>query len=114
MKKDTKIYLSLAVIIILIIVCILWIKNNNGTISEETAKCIGNNSLLYVKVGCPACEAQEKMFGENYKYLKTIDCHYELQKCIDAQITGTPTWIINGEKYPSVQSLEKLKELTGC
>jgi len=114
MKKDTKIYLSLVVIIILIIIGIFWIKNDNGIVSEETSKCIGENSLLYSQTGCSACKVQEEMFGENYQYLNDIDCKVETQKCIDAQITGTPTWIINEEKYPGVQTIEKLKELTGC
>ena len=113
MKKDTKIYLILTVIIILIILGIYFTKENK-IINEKTAKCISENSFLYTKLGCPACEAQEKMFEGNYQYLNKTDCYSEIQKCIDAQITGTPTWIINGEKYPGVQSIEKLKELTGC
>lgn len=113
MKKDTKIYLGLVVIVIIVILGIFWVKGN-GSINEKTAKCIGENSVLYTKLGCPACEAQEKMFEDNYQYLNKIDCHSETQKCIDAQITGTPTWIINGEKYLGMQSIEKLKELTGC
>lgn len=113
MKKDIKIYLSLGAIVIIIIFGIFLVKGN-GSANEKTAKCIGENSDLYTKLGCPACEAQEKMFNENYHYLKKIDCHFEIQKCIDAQITGTPTWVINEEKYPGVQTIEKLKELTGC
>ena len=113
MEKDTKIYLILAAIVIAIILGIYWAKGN-GSINEKTAKCMGENSVLYTKLGCSACETQEKMFGDNYQYLNKIDCYFEIQKCIDAQITGTPTWIINGEKYLGVQSIEKLKELTGC
>lgn len=89
-------------------------KNNNITPEEKLAKCIGENSTLYFQTGCSACKSQEQMFGDNYQYLNKIDCKVEIQKCIDTQITGTPTWIINGVKYPGVQSIEKLKELTGC
>ena len=113
MEKDTKIYLSLVVIVIFIILGIFWAKGNGST-DEKTAKCIGENSVLYMKLGCPACETQEKMFNGNYQYLNKIDCHFETQKCIDAGITHTPTWIINNEKYVGVQTIEKLKELTGC
>jgi hypothetical protein len=113
MKKDTKVYLTLVIIIILIIIGIFWIRNN-GEVSKELAQCIGERSELYVQLGCKACKTQEEMFGKNYQYLNTIDCLYERQECINAGILGTPTWIINGEKYSGVKSIERLKELTGC
>lgn len=113
MNKDTKIYLALAVVIILIIIGIFWIKNNNH-IDKKLAQCIANKSELYIQLGCPACKIQEDMFKDSYIYLNVIDCHYQPEKCIDARLTHTPTWIINGEKYQGVQSIEKLKELTGC
>ena len=114
MNKDTKIYLSLVVIIAVIILGIFAMKNNNETPEEKLAKCIGENAMAYIQIGCSACKYQESLFGDNYKYIKTIDCKVEIQKCIDTEITGTPTWIINGVRYPGAQSIEKLKELTGC
>lgn len=112
-KKEILIYLVLGVIIISIILTIFLIKNGNY-VNKELAQCIGENSELYVQLGCKACEMQEEMFGKNYQYLNIIDCTYEGQKCLNAGITGTPTWIINQEKYRGVQSIEELKELTGC
>jgi hypothetical protein len=79
---------------------------------EEITKCIGENSVLYTRLGCHFCQVQEEAFGENYQYLTTIDCFYNQEECTG--ITSTPTWVIKGEKYEGVQSLEKLKELTGC
>lgn len=114
MNKDTKIYLGLVVIVIVIIIAIFYIKDNGETPEQKLAKCIGENSVLYIKLGCPACEVQKTMFGDNYQYLNKIDCHYEIQKCIDAGITHTPTWIIKEQKIEGVQPIEKLKELTGC
>ena len=114
MNKDTKIYLSLVVIIAVIILGIFAMKNNNETPEEKLAKCIGENSMAYIQLGCSACKYQEGLFGDNYKYIQTIDCKIDIKKCIDAQITGTPTWIIKEQKYPGVQTIEKLKELTEC
>lgn len=114
MKKDTRIYLTLGIIVVLIIVGIFWIKKNGETLNEKTAKCIAEKSELYVQLGCSACKIQEDMFKDSYVYLNVIDCHYQPQKCADAQITHTPTWLINGEKYEGLQSIQKLKELTGC
>lgn len=80
--------------------------------SKEIAECIGKNSVLYVQLGCSACENQKDLFGDNYQYLTVIDCWFERDKCDG--IAATPTWIIKGEKYVGVQSIEKLQELTGC
>ena len=91
------------------------LKNNNGeTPEEKTAKCIGENSLLYVSTGCFACETQQNLFGENIKHLQIINCRIQPQKCSENQIISVPTWIINKNKYVSVQNIDKLKELTGC
>lgn len=113
MKKDTKIYLSLVVIVILIIIGIYYVKGD-GVINEKTAKCIGENSALYVQLGCSACKAQEEMFGKNYQYLTAIDCFYERELCLEKQITSTPTWVINEQYYKGVKDIEELKILTGC
>lgn len=111
MKK--RIWITIIVIIGVVIFSIL-IKNNfvDGNTSQQITECIGKNSVLYVQLGCHACKNQEEIFGDNLKYLNVIDCWYEREKC--GEITATPTWIINGETYKGVQSLEKLKELTGC
>ena len=87
-------------------------KPIGATTSEGVAKCIGENSVFYVQLGCSACRIQEEMFGENYKFLNSVDCFYERESC--GEIEATPTWIIKGEQYKGVQSIEKLKELTGC
>ena len=55
---------------------------------------------------------QEKIFGENQKYLNKIDCFYEEDKCLG--IEYTPSWIIEGEVYRGVQSLEDLRKFTNC
>ena len=113
MKKQT---LWTIVIIIAVVVLAYFIitgsESKTPQTDEEAAKCIGQNSLLYVQLGCPHCKDQEEMFGDNVKYLNTIDCFYEGDKCAD--ITGTPTWVINGKKYVGVQDIETLKQLTGC
>ncbi len=112
--KIKKGWITLAVILIVIVIAFFILNKNKSMVSEETAKCIGQNSLVYVQLGCYACATQEALFGGNYKYLNTIDCVYESAKCSEAQITATPTWIINDQRYVGVQSIEKLKELTNC
>jgi len=109
MKKSQIITI---LIIVAVIIFYLLIKSPSQNTDAETAKCIGENSVLYIQLGCHACEIQEEMFGTNYKHLRVVDCFYEQDKCFG--ITATPTWLIDGEKYLGVQSIEKLKELTGC
>jgi glutaredoxin len=103
------------IIILLLAGSIIYFKNFQGkTISnslETEAKWIGNHSVLYVQTGCSHCKDQEALFGENIKYLTIID-ESNPQAFIEAGIEATPTWVINGQKYIGVQSIEKLKELT--
>lgn len=109
--KKSKIITLIFVLITLAIIIFVILKNGNNT-EAELAKCIGEKSVLYVATGCVACDYQEKLFGENYEYINTIDCAVDSEKCSD--ITGTPTWIINNEKVVGVQAIEKLKQLTEC
>lgn len=108
-KKD---WLSVFVMIAVIIFAWIILKNPSSQVPEKTAKCIGENSLLYTQKGCSHCERQEELFGENVKYLNITDCFYTPEKCSGIEVT--PTWIINNEKYTGFQDIEKLKELTGC
>lgn len=79
---------------------------------KEITQCIGKNSVLYVQLGCHACEYQKEVFGDNYNELKIVDCFYERDKC--TKIKVTPTWKINEELIEGVQEISTLQSLTGC
>lgn len=110
MKKNNLI--TVVIILVIVVFAYFAINNSPKETSEEIAKCIGKNSVLYTQLGCHACKTQEDLFGENYQYLNIIDCFYERNKC--SEITATPTWKIKEENYKGVQTIEKLQELTGC
>ncbi len=111
MKKANTI--TIVIILAVIIFALLIMLNKPEPVTDkEVVKCIGENSVLYIQLGCPHCEDQKEMFGENKKYLNIVDCFYEREKC--SGIGSIPTWVIHGEKYERIQSVEKLKELTGC
>ena len=115
MKKSNLITIGIIIgVIALSIVILNRGANSEGLVSAELAQCIGENSILYVQLGCSHCETQEKMFGENLKHLEVIDCFYERDKCIDTEIRATPTWIIDGEHHRGVQEIEELRTLTNC
>jgi hypothetical protein len=117
MNKNRIITIGVVLGILLIAGAIIYSKTVGfaveNTNSENVAKWIGEHSVLYVQTGCVHCKEQEDLFGKNVKYLTMIDCLTDAQTCIDAGIEATPTWIINEQKYVGVQSIEKLKELTG-
>ena len=118
-KKKYQKSWSVWLIIILIIAGGIYLASDsqggeNSETSEEIAKCIANKSTLYIQLGCHACETQEEILGNNYKYINTVDCFYEQDKCIEKEITATPTWIIEGERYTGYKKVDKLKELADC
>lgn len=68
---------------------------------------------------CPHCQTQKEMFGqEAFALVDYIECdpsgpNAQPDVCRAAGIKGYPTWDIKGKRYPGVQSLEKLAELSG-
>ena len=112
MKKKSIISI---VIILGVIALAIWAMNRPHPLTtEETAKCIGENSVLYIQLGCHACESQERIFGEYYDKLTVVDCFLTQEECLTENIKATPTWKINGEEYIGVRSIAELKDLTGC
>ena len=115
-KSSVATVLVIAVILIVAIV-IIYLRSNSsgGGVSADLAKCIGAHSQLYVQLGCEFCAKQEAIFGNSsYQYLNSTDCFYNEALCNQLGIQGTPTWIVNGTKYLGVQSIDQLKQLTGC
>jgi uncharacterized membrane protein len=68
---------------------------------------------------CPHCHEQKLLFGkEAQALLNYIECDPKGKNgrpdlCRAANITGYPTWEINGQLHSGVQSLAKLAELSG-
>jgi len=117
MKSKTKNILTTILFIVLAVaigVVVMSITQKPQNTDADVAKCIGKNSILYVQLGCHACENQKKVFGDNYQDLNIVDCFYEKDKCLNENITATPTWVIDGEKYIGVQTPQRLIDLTGC
>ncbi len=112
MKKIS--FITIAIILVVVILAIFILNRPHPETTEELAKCIGSHSTVYVQLGCHACESQEELFGDNYQYINSVDCFYDQAKCQQQNITATPTWIIKGKEYLGVQSIETLKDLTGC
>ncbi|MEM9908258.1 MAG: hypothetical protein AAF921_24875 [Cyanobacteria bacterium P01_D01_bin.44] len=68
---------------------------------------------------CPHCHAQQALFGaEAFEKVTYVECDAEGQNaqtstCQAVGVSSFPTWEINGELYPGVQSLEALATISG-
>lgn len=110
-KHGKKVTAIIIIAILMFAGTLMFFENTKPNVSETDAKFIGNNSVLYVQTGCSHCAEQEKLFGDSLKYLNVVDCLTDTDKCISANITAVPTWVINGDSYVGVKTIKELKEL---
>lgn len=101
--------------VLLIVMLIFTNSCNNKKNYDTLANCLSEKgAVMYGTEWCPHCQEQKARFGESFKFVNYVDCDYQRGECQEAGIRGYPTWVINGGKYPGVQSLEKLAGLSGC
>lgn len=79
-----------------------------------------SGAAMYSAWWCPHCHDQKQAFGaEATAILPYVECDPEGQNPQTAlcrsnpQITGFPTWEIDGQFYPGAQPLQRLAELSG-
>jgi glutaredoxin len=75
-------------------------------------------STMYGAYWCPHCADQKAMFDQAIDLVPYVECaadgeNAQPQLCQEKGIQGYPTWEINGQFYPGVQSLETLSDLSG-
>lgn len=77
-------------------------------------------ATMYGAWWCPHCYDQKSYFGaEAAQLIPYVECAQDGKNAqpklcrSEPQVTGFPTWQINGEFYPGAQSLERLAELSG-
>ena len=77
------------------------------------------DAKMYGAYWCAHCQTQKSLFGkEAVRKIPYIECdaagkNPQPQLCQAANITGYPTWEINGEQYSGVQKLDELARLSG-
>lgn len=99
----------LVIVGVFILVAGIFAIKSLSVASIEDSVLIGTHTHLFIVDGCPHCENQLQMFGDNNKYLNITDCFLEIEKCRD--VTEFPTWIIAEKRYEGVKSIKELKEL---
>ncbi|MCF7815983.1 MAG: hypothetical protein K9M10_01030 [Candidatus Pacebacteria bacterium] len=123
--KSSYVYIGLVVVII---VGLVLIRNGSNASRENLsitqydsfAQCIADaGAKFYGAYWCPHCQEQEELF-DNSKYLPYIECstpngQNQTKTCVDAGITGYPTWIFaDGSIANGLQSFEELAGKTNC
>lgn len=122
--KITYVYIAL---VVLALGGIVFVRSQtNGAMGESTtqydsfAECISNTGAkFYGAFWCPHCQDQKKLF-DNSKKLPYVECSTpdgkgRTQACIDANITGYPTWVMgDGTILDGVQQFSTLAEKTAC
>lgn len=74
---------------------------------------------MYGADWCPYCTRQKQLFGEQaFSKINYLECdargkNPQVNLCRRANITGFPTWEINGKMYPGMRSLNDLATLSG-
>lgn len=86
-----------------------WVRGLAEHLSRTEAK-------FYGTYWCPACNQQKELFGSSVHRLPYIECSPGGQRapqaaeCDAAQIKSYPTWIVNGQRYVGVRSLDELAQ----
>jgi uncharacterized membrane protein len=86
-----------------------WIRG----LVEHLAK---TDAKFYGASWCPHCTEQKELFGPSALRVPYIECSPggprapQAQACNDAGIKSYPTWIINGQRYSGIQSLDSLAQ----
>lgn len=120
MKKNTLIWLVVLALVIAGVVWLAMIPTKPGKL-DSFASCLKDSgATFYGAFWCPHCQNQKAMFGASARLLPYVECSTpngksQLPICIDAKITGYPTWeFADGTRESGEVTLERLSEKTGC
>lgn len=112
-----KKYLIITLITLILIVASSTFYFNSKKPGEydDFTKCLTEKgAIMYGNTYCTYTAKQLNFFGKSDKYLNYVKCANNQELCDEKGVSTTPTWEINGEMYPQVQTFERLSELTGC
>ena len=112
-KNRTKIILIsiISVIIVLIVggIVFSYINSRMPSPLDDFAKCLTEKgAVMYGASFCKYTAGQKGMFGNSMRFINYKDFSER------TDVSTTPTWFINGQKYEKAQSLDRLAAITGC
>lgn len=109
--------------ILLVIGGVYWLQKTPDKAGrlDVFAACIKDaGAKFYGAFWCPHCQKQKAMFGSSARRLPYIECSTpdgkgQLPICIEAGVTGYPTWIFADSTIKTGEvSLEDLGQITQC
>lgn len=108
------------IIAVLGVVWLVMAPSSPGKL-DSFATCLKDKgATFYGAFWCPHCQNQKAMFGNSARLLPYVECSTpdgknQLLVCIDAKITGYPTWEYpDGTRESGEIELERLSEKTSC
>lgn len=82
---------------------------------DEFAKCLySKGAVMYGTDWCSHCKKQKELFEDSFEYINFVDCDDNKQECLDANVIGYPTWVIDNQNYAGKRSLKELSTLSDC
>lgn len=81
------------------------------------AQCLTDKGyVMYGAYWCPHCKNEKKGFGPSaWERVTYVECTDESKRCMEAGITGYPTWIApGGVRLEGEQGVERLSHASGC
>jgi hypothetical protein len=127
--KIINCYLAISLIIFFTSGKVFANTSQDSEISQERmaefAKCMTEKGwAMYSSFTCPACRAQQNLFGQATVHLKIIECNphapdTQVEQCLKRNIRHTPTWLMerNGTEIKRSTGYKKpgdLAAMTGC
>ncbi|MEK6854653.1 MAG: hypothetical protein AABX73_00335 [Nanoarchaeota archaeon] len=124
MKKITKSFLGLIILIIALVVILKILGVDLSLTGEgeydQFAKCLAEKNIkMYGAFWCPHCLEQKKSFGKSWRYIDYIECSLpnkaQTPKCTQSGIESYPTWeFADGTRREGIISLNELSSKSGC
>ncbi len=113
----------MAIVVIGAVAVVAWPegggKNNDKTEQSRLAnfaQCLTDKGwAMYGMDSCPHCVDQKQAFGNAWRYIEYVECRQEPQRCNQADVQVTPTWVGGeGQRVRGFQPLSELSQLSGC
>src|SRR3989338_8378612 len=110
-KKKIILIFIISVIFVLIAggIALSYINSRMPGPLDDFAKCLTEKgAVMYGASFCKFSAGQKAMFGNSMRFINYKDFSE------NSEVSTTPTWLINGEKYEKAQALDRLAAVTGC
>src|SRR3989338_7672452 len=105
------------VVILLTVAFLIFKPEPEGPGSLDAfAQCLTEKGwTMYGAYWCPHCQNEKKAFGSSWKYVDSVECTDEPQRCTDAGVTGFPTWLgPESARLEGEQGIAGLSEASSC